>query len=400
MLARFEEELPHRRLRSPLMLLAATAAALTALLVVGSRAQAKDVVVPRDYPTIQAAVDAAAPGDTVKVRPGTYEEEVVVVKDLRIRGAGTGATTIKSPPTLHGFALHLPSGRSLGAVVRVGDGAQVRISGVTVSGPVPCDMEVSGVQAVEEAALRLTDSRVTGIHPDPDTCPPEQAAGRGVVVGLPSHIAMDGEDGSTAYGTVRDVDVGGYGHAGLSVAGPVGGPPSRAKFARDWVTGGSPIRTFQFGMHVGDEAVAHVTHNHVSGNVCTQPGCGPDPFADIQSAGILVEVSGTGTEVSHNAFSDNDVGVYQIASPGCCEIRHNILGDNRFFGIAIQDGDGATLANRIRGGEVGIGVIAGGADTVGRLRHDRIHGTSVAPVKEIECCGFTATAITNPSRAR
>jgi hypothetical protein len=261
-------------------------------------------------------------------------------------------------------------------------------------------MEVTGVQAVEEASLRLSHSRVTGIHPDSDTCPPEQAAGRGVVVGLPSHIAMRGEDGSTAYGTVRHVRVDGYGHAGLSVAGPVGGAPSKATFAENRVTGGSPIPTFQFGLHVGDEAIARVTHNDVSGNVCTQPGCGPNPFADIQSAGILVGVTGTGTEISHNAFSDNDVGVYQIGSPGCCEIRHNVLTANRLFGIAIQDGDGATDHNRIRGGEVGIGVIAGGADTVGRLRRDRIGGTSLAAVKEIECCGFTATAITNPAQAR
>ena len=35
------------------------------------------IVVPRDYPTIQAAVDAAAPGDTINVRSGTYTEELV-----------------------------------------------------------------------------------------------------------------------------------------------------------------------------------------------------------------------------------------------------------------------------------------------------------------------------------
>src|SRR5262249_38567807 len=52
------------------------------------------LVVPRDYPTIQAAVNAAAPGDTLMVRPGTYTEEVVIGKDLDLRGAGVGATVI------------------------------------------------------------------------------------------------------------------------------------------------------------------------------------------------------------------------------------------------------------------------------------------------------------------
>ena len=45
--------------------------------------------VPSEYPTIQAAVDAARPGDLVRIAPGTYREEVVVPPakaDIVIRG--------------------------------------------------------------------------------------------------------------------------------------------------------------------------------------------------------------------------------------------------------------------------------------------------------------------------
>jgi hypothetical protein len=43
--------------------------------------------VPDDYPTIQAAVDAAAPGDLVLIGEGTYEEGVIVeTENLVIRG--------------------------------------------------------------------------------------------------------------------------------------------------------------------------------------------------------------------------------------------------------------------------------------------------------------------------
>jgi nitrous oxidase accessory protein NosD len=41
----------------------------------------------REFTTIQAAVDAASAGDTIKVKAGTYEENVVVNKQLKIKGA-------------------------------------------------------------------------------------------------------------------------------------------------------------------------------------------------------------------------------------------------------------------------------------------------------------------------
>jgi hypothetical protein len=45
------------------------------------------LAVPADYPTIQAAVDAAAPGALILVSPGTYNEAVnVTTDDLTIRG--------------------------------------------------------------------------------------------------------------------------------------------------------------------------------------------------------------------------------------------------------------------------------------------------------------------------
>lgn len=44
--------------------------------------------VPQDYPTIQAAVDAAYPGDEIVISPGTYEGGLFIDKDLTLRGEG------------------------------------------------------------------------------------------------------------------------------------------------------------------------------------------------------------------------------------------------------------------------------------------------------------------------
>jgi parallel beta-helix repeat protein len=81
-----------------------------------------------------------------------------------------------------------------------------------------------------------------------------------------------------------------------------------------------------------------------------------------------------------------------FGSPNCCKIADNTLRDNRFFGIVIEDGDQTTDTNTISGSQVGIGVVADSVDTTGWLRGDHITGTSVALVRELECCEFTATA--------
>lgn len=51
--------------------------------------------VPADYPDIQAAVDAAAPGDLVLIAEGVYREEVIVTTpSLTIRGADRNAVVL------------------------------------------------------------------------------------------------------------------------------------------------------------------------------------------------------------------------------------------------------------------------------------------------------------------
>ena len=50
--------------------------------------------VPGDYPTIQAAIEAADPGALILVAPGSYDENVIMWKPVRLQGAGAGSTTI------------------------------------------------------------------------------------------------------------------------------------------------------------------------------------------------------------------------------------------------------------------------------------------------------------------
>jgi parallel beta-helix repeat protein len=376
------------------LFLSLAAVAVGGLLLAGAPAHAKgSLVVPRDFPTIQAAVDAAAPGDTINIQGGTYTEEVVIGKDLNLRGAGAGATVIKSPATLTPYAVDTRNGTQFTAIVRVAHGAHVRISGLTVSGPLPCQF-VFGIVAVQSANLELTDARVSDMQPVPGVCPePSPFGGRGVQFGLTRPILIDGEQGTRASGRVTHVVVDSYLDVGLAATAPFSGPPTEVTFADNVINAGDQTYlTEQFGVDVFLNAVARVTGNTISGGVCTFPRCGRDPINEFQAMGVLVDSDGSAV-VADNHITGSDVGVYQVFSGDCCRISGNTLTDNRFFGIVIQDGDGTTSDNEITGGEVGIGVVADAIDTVGTLKGDQITGTTVEPVQEIECCGATATAI-------
>lgn len=52
-----------------------------------------------NFPTISAAVAAAAPGDTILVAPGVYNENVIINKSLTLLGAQHGVDAHEDLPT-------------------------------------------------------------------------------------------------------------------------------------------------------------------------------------------------------------------------------------------------------------------------------------------------------------
>ncbi|MCK4858533.1 MAG: right-handed parallel beta-helix repeat-containing protein [candidate division Zixibacteria bacterium] len=88
--------------------------------------------------SIQAAIDAADPGDEIHVLAGTYEEQVYIDKSLDLVGAGIGSSIIEAVAlgdrTTYSITQWTGPSRTIDACIGVVDAGTVNISGFTVDG--------------------------------------------------------------------------------------------------------------------------------------------------------------------------------------------------------------------------------------------------------------------------
>jgi nitrous oxidase accessory protein NosD len=137
--------------------LAVLSAAGIGLVIHSASAESAQVVHPGE--SIQKAVDAAQPGDTVVVQPGTYRESVLLSKaDVTLRGSGSRTVLRPAEPGAGASGACAKAGNGIcvqGRAGRTVDG--VRIESLTVTG-----FKKNGVWA--SGTDRLTVRRVTAEH--------------------------------------------------------------------------------------------------------------------------------------------------------------------------------------------------------------------------------------------
>lgn len=123
-----------------LLALAASGAAMAgASLLAGPAIHVVDPSDSSAYQTVSTAIAAAQDGDTVLVKPGTYEESLLITTDITLLGeGGRDAVILRFPPDAPTATMQ--AGTPWAVTLPVGlwiDGTHAVIRGVTVSGAAP-----------------------------------------------------------------------------------------------------------------------------------------------------------------------------------------------------------------------------------------------------------------------
>jgi len=297
----------------------------------------KVINVPTDYSTIQAAVDAAFPGDTIKVHGGSYTEQVTITtSNLMVKGVGSPIITVSSETT--GPIVHVWNATSVSIVGFEIDGACNGLSTTPSSGGPATDQRFYGIR-YSDASGKVQDNQVHGIE-HPAGCKGFQS---GVAIyAYASNVCISGN-------TVHD-----YQKCGI-VANLAGNSQIHDNTVTGW---GSTTLIAQNGIQVGYGACASVKNNTVTDNLYSTTSWAASGIllfeadnnsvtrnmVDANGMGVAIEtwgylqVSADNNKVTNNTITNSDVGVSIAAYYGGTADNNKVI-HNKFKGNATDISD-------------------------------------------------------------
>lgn len=336
-----------QRLCSPLQA-ALAALALAAL----APAWSASLLVPSQYGTIQAAVNAAASGDTVVVSPGTYTESVVISgKTILLHSTDpdddteTNNTIIQCPP---GGTAAVTSSNASTSIA-----AYTQVAGFTIRGPHDGVVTGAGVHFLNnchisdnsgdgvtcqggETRVRYCDLRRNANGVMSDACLTEVAHSdvsantyqgvhlTGALAGTVVWACEVHDNGSHGVlmdgGWIAESHIYDNGAVGIAVGGPV-------DVASNQIHGNEIGVTVQ--LYAG--GAVNVSHNRVYANNSSIPASKGGGLYCYAGGGAVVKVF---SNTFHGNRSPNGGGIWcQVADGSSLDIRNTILTSNSGYGI-------------------------------------------------------------------
>lgn len=261
-----------------------------------------DVVVPDDQPGVQDGVDAASAGDVVCVKAsgGPYTEQVVIGKDLTLKGID--GPVIRGPDTRAAFEIPESQRRPWEPIVFAVGGA---VAGGDVSGSGTVEVTVRGLTVDGGGQPGPAGRRYVGIF---------YRNASGTVAGNTVRdmgVGAGETFGILAYGdsdvTISDNTVSGYERGGIGANGDGGAHPSPSvAIVGNRITGsgdGSQTAWGPNGIQVGFGATGRVMDNEVDRNRWASAE------DDAWSASCILVFESDGVRIRGNEVSNCDVGI-------------------------------------------------------------------------------------------
>lgn len=336
------------------------------------------IVVPDDYPTVQAAIDATQAGDTVYLKAGTYHEALALKSGIKLLGEQRDSVILQFDGSK--------------SVITVRDCNDVSISSVTVR---PMTMshglgQPAGV-VVDNSTVILAQCRIA------------EAAGNGLDIGRQANAAVNSclIEGNGARGievrnsraTIHACEVARNQVLGIVLIGPLTTAQVRAcrisesRFAGlgVWLGAGGTIeendlQNNDVGIDVRDvHTDVTVSKNHCRSNqrtgiqiyagararaeenLCEENRgqgivvCGKNTRAIVErnrclrngERGILVHTFGTGVLTGNECVENKKDGIYLNVTEAEIAVEGNSCRDNQQVGIAVYATAGGRIAHNL-----------------------------------------------------
>jgi hypothetical protein len=252
------------------------------------------------YTTIQAAVNAAASGDTIKICPGTYNEQVVIRKsNLTILGSGAGVTVLR-PTVVTPNTTSVLLGSQVAPILLVDDGAlNVTIKNLTIDGTL-----------ADSGAILFPQCPVVGFYVGIYYRNSSGIVDTAHVTNMTSStvcaFAIRAESANIAV-TGNLVDR--YGESGVACVGP----NTQCSITGNAIRGQGPVSgQSQAGIQIRAQAASAI-----SGNVITDHfriGANGVPQSSVGIFLVFAQPSSNPHLLQQNIFADNQVNVQRVGS--------------------------------------------------------------------------------------
>jgi hypothetical protein len=286
------------------------------------------------YPTIQQAVSSVPAGATIDVCPGTYAEQVMITRNLTLKGlltsSGSGATIVTPANGMVANASSLSSGLPIAAQVLVQGAPKVNISNISINGS---NNQISGCGPTLVGMLYQnssgTISQVSVLNETLDS-PGLIGCQSGLGIYVQSGILNSVSGTSTV--KVNDSLVEDYEKNGIT--GNEQG--TTLTVTGSYLVGhGSTPGAAENGIQLGFGATGSVTTTTVTGDVWA-----PDTFSDTgdAAAGILI-VGSQGVSLTSNNVSNNQYGI--VTEDDLTDgfiADHTLIKSNKISGTHLFDG--------------------------------------------------------------